>query len=88
MTTHKKLILFASSFLSFLCACTTDNPFDGWQQGGGPGFGPGGQGGFGGNGGMSGNLIDLGTLSSFDVTMDSSPLTETEVIPTDESDPY
>lgn len=88
MRTHKILILFAASFLSLLCACTTDNPFGDWQQGGGPGFGPGGQGGLGGNGGMSGNLIDLGTLSSFDVTMDSSPLTETEVIPTDESDPY
>lgn len=71
--------------MSLLCACTTENPFDVWQQGG---FGPGGQGGFGSNGGMSGNLIDLGTLSSFDVALDESSMSETEVIPEDESDLY
>ena len=85
---YKILVVFAVLCLSLLCACTTENPFGDWQQGGGQDFGPGGQGGFGGNGGMSGNLIDLGTLSSFDVTMDSSSLAETEVIPNDESDPY
>ena len=88
MRMYKILGVFAVLCLSLLCACTTENPFGDWQQGGGQDFGPGGQGGFGGNGGMSGNLIDLGTLSSFDVTMDSSSLAETEVIPNDESDPY
>ncbi len=88
MIYSKLRILFAVSLLFSVCACTT-NPFDDWQHGDGPGFGPGGpQGGFGGNGSMSGNLIDLGTLSNFDVAMDSGSLSETEVIPTDEDDPY
>ena len=69
-----------------LCACTPGNQFEIWQPGLGPGgFGPGG---FGGNGSMSGNLIDLGVLSSFDVAIDNSPLSETEVVPNDENDPY
>ena len=84
MRTNKFRNLFAVSFLCLICACTTENPFEDWQQD----FGHGGQGGFGGNGSMSGNLTDLGTLSSFDVAMDNRPFTETEVIPSDESDPY
>lgn len=80
----KPILMFIAVTMLLAVSCEKNN--NDWQtpdvptdpDGGGGGMNPGGQGGDG--------SADLGELTSFDVSIDKSALTETETIPTDNDD--
>jgi len=71
-------ILSAIVAASMLSSCINDFAQERWDEGNIPGA----------NSSTSGDIADFGELSSFTVEFNTSPLTETETIPSDETDTY